>query len=193
MPDRSRHKTLLAGAFLLAVLACPRPAEALVCSVFDNFPCLYLPYQQECSVFDDRPCTPEPLYPFSQQLQLTIESRDPDSGAEETDRHAAEKLGTIGAVFTALRSCWVPPAKDHFRPGTQFAVRLSFKRNGDLFGKPRITYVTPGLPGEIRQAYWDAVEAAVERCTPLAFTRGLGGALAGRPFAIRFVDRRSAS
>ena len=30
-------------------------------------------------------------------------------------------------------------------------------------------------------------------CTPLGFSSGLGGALAGRPFAIRFVDKRSAS
>ena len=72
-------------------------------------------------------------------------------------------------------------------------LQLTIKRNGELFGKPRVTYVTPGLPGEVRQAYWDAVEAAVERCTPLALSNGLGGALAGRPFAIRFVDQRSAS
>ena len=27
-------------------------------------------------------------------------------------------------------------------------------------------------------------------CTPLRFTEGLGGAVAGRPIAIRFVDNR---
>ncbi len=80
-----------------------------------------------------------------------------------------------------------------YRPFHQVCGVLSFKRNGEIFGKPRVTYVTPGLPGHVRQAYWDAVEAAVERCTPLAFSGGLGGALAGRPFAIRFVDKRSAS
>src|SRR5262249_36984902 len=112
---------------------------------------------------------------------------------EESDARASEKLGSIRAVFDALRGCWIPPAKADSRPGTQLSVRLSFKRNGEIFGQPRVTYVTPGLPDGVRQAYWDAIAAAVERCTPLAFTAGLGGALAGRPFAIRFVDRRSAS
>jgi hypothetical protein len=35
-----------------------------------------------------------------------------------------------------------------------------------------------------------AITAALERCTPLPFTDGLGGAVAGRPIAIRFVDNR---
>jgi hypothetical protein len=166
-----------------------------VCSVLDEQPCLYQPFQQFCDVFDDRPCAPELGYPFSEQLQLTIESRDhaSDAARAQPEREPPEKLGTIRAVFAALRGCWVPPVKEDSRPGTQLSVRLSFKRNGEIFGKPRVTYVTPGIPARVRQAYWEAVGAALERCTPLAFTNGLGGALAGRPFAIRFVDRRSAS
>ncbi len=186
-----------AGAVALAaaVTIPARPSGALVCSVLSPHPCVYRPFHQVCSVFGRRPCTPELQYPFSEQLQLTIESRDDaaDAPKDGADRNAPEKLGTIPDVFAALRSCWVPPSKERARPGTQLSVRLSFKRNGELFGKPRVTYATPGIPGEVRQAYWDSVEAAVGRCTPLAFTKGLGGALAGRPFAIRFVDRRSAS
>jgi hypothetical protein len=186
---------ICAAALLAAAVFSPRTADALVCSVLDEQPCLYQPFQQFCDVFDDRPCAPEFEYPFSQQLQLTIESRDhpPDAARDRPEREAPEKLGTIRAVFAALRGCWVPPARQDSRPGTQLSVRLSFKRSGEIFGKPRVTYVTPGIPTRVRQAYWDAVEAALERCTPLAFTDGLGGALAGRPFAIRFVDRRPAS
>jgi hypothetical protein len=195
---QAHAKVLLgAAAFLAAAVVSPRSSHALVCSVLDGHPCIYRPFHQVCGVFRRHPCAPELQYPFSEQLQLTIESRDRESdaapGRDEADGGAAERLGTIRAVFAALRSCWVPPAKEDSRPGTQLAVRLSFKRNGELFGKPRVTYVTPGLPDQMRQAYWDAIEAAVERCTPLAFTNGLGGALAGRPFAIRFVDKRSAS
>src|SRR5437868_10541917 len=153
---------LVAATVLIAAVAWPRSGETRVCSVLDDFPCIYRPYQQDCSVFDDRPCTPEPLYPFSEQLQLTIESRDREPAWQESDRESRERLGTIGAVFAALRSCWVPPNKQQSRPGTQFSVRLSFKRNGDLFGRPRVSYVTPGLPDGVRQAYWDAIEAAVE-------------------------------
>jgi hypothetical protein len=43
----------------------------------------------------------------------------------------------------------------------------------------------------VRDTYRDAVDAALERCTPLHFSTGMGGAVAGRPIAIRFVDERT--
>jgi hypothetical protein len=193
------HGKILVGTavFVAVALASPHPAQALTCSALRGHPCIYRPFHQVCGVFHRRPCIPELQYPFTEQLQLTIESRDRESDAarerEKTDREGSEMLGSIRAVFDALRSCWTPPAKEDSRPGAQLSVRLSFKRNGEIFGKPRVTYVTPGIPDSVRQAYWDAIAAAVERCTPLPFTAGLGGALAGRPFAIRFVDRRSSS
>ena len=36
-----------------------------------------------------------------------------------------------------------------------------------------------------------AVNASLEGCLPLKFTDWLGGALAGRPIAIRYVDNRA--
>jgi hypothetical protein len=42
----------------------------------------------------------------------------------------------------------------------------------------------------VRDSYHHAIIAALERCTPLPFTTELGGAIAGRPIAIRFVDNR---
>ena len=208
-----RFWSILAIAVAAGLLAWPLPGGARDTSVFtdDPYPCSVLspfPCQPSfCSVLRPGPCQPDINYPFGQNLQLTITSRDsqqpqrvavaaaPDGKATaDKDKEAAERrLNTIGDMFAALRACWVPPAEDESRPGTQLSVRLSFKRNGEVFGKPRVTYATPGLPDSVRQAYWDAIRAAVERCTPLAFTAGLGGALAGRPFAIRFVDRRSAS
>ena len=77
------------------------------------------------------------------------------------------------------------------RSGTQITLRLSFNRHGGMISEPRTTYVTAATPPDVRQVYWDAATAALKRCTPLQFTDGLGGALAGRPFAIRFVDDRS--
>ena len=35
-----------------------------------------------------------------------------------------------------------------------------------------------------------AINASLDACMPLKFTGGLGGALAGRPIAIRYVDNR---
>ena len=39
--------------------------------------------------------------------------------------------------------------------------------------------------------YREAVTTALERCTPLPFTDGLGGAVAGRPITVRFIDDRN--
>src|SRR6266567_2312310 len=130
MRARLQPKILIAATLAAAAIVWPRSGQALVCSVLDEFPCVYRPYQQECSVFDELPCTPELQYPFSQQLRLTIESRDREArDRRNTDRDAGEGLGTIRAVFATLRSCWVPPAKEDSRPGAQLSVRLSFKRS----------------------------------------------------------------
>ena len=43
----------------------------------------------------------------------------------------------------------------------------------------------------MRDTYREAVDAALKRCTPLHFSKGMAGAVAGRPIAIRFVDERT--
>ena len=73
----------------------------------------------------------------------------------------------------------------------QMSVRFSFKRTGEIIGTPRVTYASPDAPREARDTYHNAVTASLERCTPMPFSRGLGGAIAGRPIAIRFVDNRT--
>jgi hypothetical protein len=93
-------------------------------------------------------------------------------------------------MFDALRACWIPPAKDEARAGMQMSVRFAFRRSGEIIATPRVTYVSPGAPPEARETYLYAINAALERCTPLPFSQGLGGAVAGRPIAIRFVDNR---
>ena len=93
-------------------------------------------------------------------------------------------------MFDALRACWVPPREGRGPPGMQMSVRFAFKRSGEIIATPRVTYVSPGAPPETRDVYLHAISAALERCTPLHFSEGLGGAVAGRPIAIRFVDNR---
>ena len=45
-------------------------------------------------------------------------------------------------------------------------------------------------PADTRATYLKAINASLDACVPLKFTGGLGGALAGRPIAIRYVDNR---
>ena len=99
-------------------------------------------------------------------------------------------LNTLADLGAALRACWIPPPLDHSRPGMQITVQMAFRRNGELFGKPRITFETAGATDDERLAYRIAVAQMLERCSSLPFTDALGNAVAGRPFTMRFVDDR---
>ena len=99
-------------------------------------------------------------------------------------------INTLDEVSAALRACWVPPPLDQSRPGMQITVKMSFRRNCELFGQPRITFESVGASDDERLAYRIAVANMLKRCAPLPFTEKLGNSLAGRPFTIRFVDQR---
>jgi hypothetical protein len=161
------------------------PFSHAPCSVLDGQPCT----PSFCSVFNDGPCIPEIDYPYGQNLQLTIESVPPQDQAAKY-RKPDHDLATIGDLFTALRSCWSPPPSDIAREGMQMSVRFSFKRSGEIIATPRVTYATAGVPADTRATYLKAINTSLAACTPLKFTGGLGGALAGRPIAIRYVDNR---
>ena len=69
-------------------------------------------------------------------------------------------------------------------------VRFSFKRDGGMIATPRMTFATVGASADVRNTYLKAINASLDACLPLKFSDGLGGALAGRPIAIRYVDNR---
>ncbi len=187
-------------AVLVVLLALPvaGPAEArrrhpidatpfshAPCSVLDGRPCT----PSFCSVFNHGPCIPEIDYPYGQNLQLTIQTVPPKDEASKYLRPDHD-LDSIGDLFAELRSCWSPPPPDTAHQGMQMSVRFSFRRSGEIIGVPRMTYATAGVSPEIRQTYLKAIDDSLNACVPLKFTGGLGGALAGRPIAIRYVDNR---
>jgi hypothetical protein len=94
-------------------------------------------------------------------------------------------------MYAALRSCWIPPARDSARHGMEYTVRFAFGRGGEIIAPPRVTYSSHDVPADVRDVYRDAVNAALARCTPLHFSNGMRRAVAGRPIAIRFVDNRT--
>jgi hypothetical protein len=190
-----RIAVCLISAALIVLLAGPvdaRPRQAnpipfshAPCSVLDGRPCT--PYF--CSVFDRNPCIPEIDYPYGENLQLTIQSVPAKEDAAKYARPDHD-LDTIGDLFAALRSCWSPPPADDAREGMQMSVRFSFKKSGDMIGAPRLTYATADVSADTRATYLKAINASLDACLPLKFTSGLGGALAGRPLMVRFVDNR---
>jgi len=194
VPDRNVHPIRHGLHLFRKGVHLPSLHSSHPCSVLGHRPCI--PYGTYCSIFSHHPCLPDIDYPIGQTLQLTIVSRaaddNSDAPAEEKSADRSQHdLNTIRDVFSALRACWVPPQKDVARPGTQITLRFSFNSHGGIISEPRTTYVTANTPPDARQVYWNAATAALKRCTPLQFTDGLGGALAGRPFAIRYVDDRS--
>ncbi len=161
------------------------PFSHAPCSVLDGQPCT----PSFCSVFNNGPCSPEIDYPYGENLQLTIESVPAQDQAAKY-RKPDHDLDTIGDLFAALRSCWTPPPAESAREGMQMSVRFSFKRTGEIIAAPRLTFSTSGVPADTRSLYLKAINASLEACMPLKFTGGLGGSLAGRPIAIRYVDNR---
>jgi hypothetical protein len=69
-------------------------------------------------------------------------------------------------------------------------VIVSFTRNGDILGHPKITYESEQATDNDRLVYRIAVMEALQRCTPMPFTEGMAGAAAGRPFAVQFQNRK---
>jgi hypothetical protein len=155
------------------------------CSVLARSPCT----PSFCSVFNHGPCIPEIYYPYGENLQLTVESV-PSQDDKAKYARPDHDLDTIGDLFAELRSCWSPPSADTAKEGMQMTVRFSFKRDGGIIAAPRLTFATVGASADTRATYLKAISASLDACVPLKFTDSLGGALAGRPIAIRYVDNR---
>ena len=99
-------------------------------------------------------------------------------------------LNTLREIYTALHTCWSPPPLDPARGHLELSVRLSFRGNGEILGEPFISFETPNVSAEERLAYRISVARALQRCTPLRFSKGLAGAIAGHPMNIRFIEER---
>ncbi|HWS10190.1 MAG TPA: hypothetical protein VN362_20310 [Xanthobacteraceae bacterium] len=205
---------LLRDAIVFSVVGLAAPGMTSValaqtpqsqCSVLSGKPC----HPSFCGVFHRGPCMPYYLPPLGEDLRLTIVSSDDNEPAgQDAAKDAAKSSGdqtggeqdiaadehpldSISAMFAALRACWVPPPKDEARHGMEYTIRFAFKRDGEIVAPPRVTYASHDAPADVRDIYRDAVNAALKRCTPLHFSDGMGGAVAGRPIAIRFVDNRT--
>jgi hypothetical protein len=99
------------------------------------------------------------------------------------------QLDTLKEIFARLYSCWKPPPVSQANP-IDITVIVSFNREGAILGHPRITYESEHASDNDRLKYRIAVMETLQRCAPLPFTEGLGGAVAGRPFAVPFRTRK---
>jgi hypothetical protein len=70
----------------------------------------------------------------------------------------------------------------------EYTIRFAIERDGSMIAPPKRTFSSHDVPAATRDVYLDATDAALKRCIPLHLGRGLAGAVAGRPIAIRYVD-----
>jgi len=99
------------------------------------------------------------------------------------------QLDTLEDVKRAIQHCWRWPPARAIRNGMELTVRLSFRRNGEIFGA-RVTHQSRDVSDDEQFAYYRALVLMMKRCSPLPVTPALGEAIAGRPFFFRFHDTR---
>ncbi len=99
------------------------------------------------------------------------------------------KVNTIREAIERIGTCWKPPPLSRADP-IDITVIVSFNRAGEILGRPRITYESEQATDDDRLAYRVAVMEALQRCTPMPFTDSMGGAVAGRPFAVKFHNEK---
>jgi hypothetical protein len=100
-------------------------------------------------------------------------------------------IDNLQELSQALARCWSPPPVDTARRPVDLTFQVSFKRSGELFGKPRAIQFAREITAEERERYYQAVAEAVERCSKMPFTDRMGGAVAGRTFRVNFIDARN--
>jgi hypothetical protein len=96
------------------------------------------------------------------------------------------QVDTIRDMLARLSACWKPPAPSRAKPGIDITVMVSFNRAGEILGHPRITYQSEQADDNDRLMYRIAVMETLQRCTPMPFTEGMAGAIAGQPIKVRF-------
>jgi hypothetical protein len=98
-----------------------------------------------------------------------------------TDERRSGPVDLPPEVGPSIAACWRAPHQ-----GDQITVQLSFRRDGSIFGKPRVNYVKP-MDSSGTQALTESIFKALDTCLPLQFTPRLAANIAGQIFVIRFI------
>jgi len=128
-----------------------------------------------------RPVIPSPYPGVDQGLSGSV---SPTTGGLQGD--VVDRISEIGP---ALRRCWEPPVMAGPTDGAMATVRFSLRRNGTLFGQPRVTWETRRSNPDLQAAFTTSILNAVRSCTPMRLSPRFGASIAGRPFTIRFHGR----
>ena len=118
-----------------------------------------------------------------------IEYRDSGAPSLERQHLRSAPVERLADVVPALAACWQPPPGLRGFERLEVTARFSLRRDGSMIGDPRVTYATADIAPKARELLTRSVEDAMSACTPLRMSPGLGGAIAGRVIAVRFIYR----
>lgn len=100
-------------------------------------------------------------------------------------------VNSLRELSIALLGCWSPPSVQSIGSPVDVTFQVSFKRTGELFGKPRAVLFAREVSEREREIYYRVVAEALDRCAQIPFTDSMGGAIAGRTLRVNFKDRRN--
>lgn len=103
------------------------------------------------------------------------------SAALLPDRARAEPANTLMDMRRAIGACL---AHTPIASGSRVTIMFTMKRNGSIFGRPRMSYAHLEGDADARRRFLDDAERAVDSCMPVKVTPALGEAIAGRMFTI---------
>jgi hypothetical protein len=101
---------------------------------------------------------------------------------------AIADVNSLRELFGALNTC-LTAAAIRGPQGAELTIVFSLRRDGSLFGKPRISYWRAKGDLDQQQAFAKQIAGAFDKCLPIPVSVGLGGAIAGRPLSMRFAIR----
>lgn len=98
-------------------------------------------------------------------------------------------IADFPSLGRAVAACIQAPEQT---AGSRLTIRLSLRRDGTVFGVPRITFSKLVGRPEDREDLIKAATDGIKACAPFPLTPGFGRAIAGRPFTLGIVATRKA-
>ncbi len=97
---------------------------------------------------------------------------------------SAAPANTLRELSAELDACALQRG---IEANSELTIVFMLNRRGEVIGKPRISHSKLPDDPDARGRIVAEVARAIDQCLPLPITDGLGGAIAGRPIAIRLM------
>jgi len=92
----------------------------------------------------------------------------------------ADPVNTINQLFAVIYACWEPASGSE---GMSLTLTFSLRSNGTLIGLPIVRHSRLSGTNSLKRIFFDSAFSALDRATPLPFSKSMGRAIAGRILA----------